>query len=162
MMTDLKVHFTSNSDDWATPQYLVDWSKGRFFRSYRMFDLDVCASDSNHKASKYYTVDDDGLKQAWHGNVWLNPPYGRVIGQWIDKAVNEVARGEVASITLCVPARVETKWWHNMISNGAEVVFIKGRVKFGDGKSSAPFPSALVHLSQLNTGVVKTTYEVVE
>jgi phage N-6-adenine-methyltransferase len=164
------VHFTSKTDDWATPQYVVDFAARRFgllVGNHGGFDLDVCASDSNHKAPEYYTANDDGLQQAWSGNVWLNPPYGRVIGDWVNKAVESVnedeeEEGGCESVTLLIPARTETRWFFDLISQGAEVIFIKGRLKFGGGSSSAPFPSALVHLKQTGSFDVKTTYEVVE
>lgn len=160
------VHYSSKTDNWATPQYVVDFAARRFgftIGNFGGFDVDVCASDSNHKAPEYYTADTDGLQQVWRGNVWLNPPYGRVIGDWVKKAVESVneEEGDCESVTLLIPARTETKWWHTMIEHGAEVVFIKGRLKFGDGKGSAPFPSALVHLKQNGKDDVITTYEAI-
>ena len=143
---------------------MVDFAAKRFnWRCPGWFNLDVCASDSNHKAPEYYTFDTDGLEQVWWGNVWLNPPYGRSIGRWIDKAVESIAvtNGSCRSVTLCIPARTDTRWFHKLIENGAEVVFIKGRLKFGAGTAAAPFPSCLVYLERGQT-TVQTTYEVVE
>jgi phage N-6-adenine-methyltransferase len=155
------VHYSSKTDDWATPHYVVEFAARRF--GLKWFEVDVCASQYNYVASEYYTVEDDGLQQVWRGNVWLNPPYGRVIGDWVNKAVESVneEEGDCESVTLLIPARTETKWWHTMIEHGAEVVFIKGRLKFGDGKGSAPFPSALVHLKQNGKDDVITTYEAI-
>jgi len=156
---------SSQTDDWATPQHVVDFAAKRFDKPFysRRFNLDVCASDSNHKASIYYTADTDGLEQTWWGNVWLNPPYGRSIGRWIDKAVESIQEfnGDCQSVTLCIPARTDTRWFHKLIENGAEVVFIKGRLKFGAGTAAAPFPSCLVYLERGQT-TVQTTYEVIE
>ena len=152
---------SSATDDWATPQCVVDFALARF-NLHQYYDLDACASDSNHKAPGYYTADDDGLQQPWFGNVWLNPPYGRTIGDWVNKAVESIAEpsGDCLSVTLCIPARTDTRWFHRLIENGAEVVFIKGRLKFGNGKNAAPFPSCLVYLKR-GQKIVHTTYEVI-
>ena len=74
--------------------------------------------------------------------IWLNPPYGKTIGDWMKKA-NDEARGGQATIVCLVPARTDTNWWHNYCIMH-EVRFIKGRLKFGNQKNSAPFPSAVV------------------
>lgn len=130
------VHFTSTTDDWATPQDFYDKLDREFG-----FTLDPCASDNNHKCVKYYTEIDDGLVQDWDGEVvFMNPPYGRMIGYWMEKASK--AR---ATVVCLVPSRTDTRWWHDyVIETGAEVRFIKGRLKFGGSKTSAPFPSAVV------------------
>src|SRR5262249_4101706 len=84
----------------------------------------------------------DGLAQDWAGEtVFMNPPYGRQISRWVRKAHDSAARG--ATVVCLVPARTDTHWWHNYVIDG-EVRFLKGRLKFGDSKNSAPFPSALV------------------
>lgn len=130
------IHFSSETDNWSTPQDFYDKLNAKFD-----FTLDPCASDSNHKADKFYTAEDDGLAQSWDGErVFMNPPYGRQIGAWMKKA------SEADALVVClVPARVDTRWWHDsVIANGGEVHFIKGRLKFGDSANSAPFPSALV------------------
>jgi site-specific DNA-methyltransferase (adenine-specific) len=71
----------------------------------------------------------------------MNPPYGREIGKWMKKAVEEWKRGN--TVVCLVPARTDTAWWHDYAIKG-EIRFIRGRLKFGGGKSSAPFPSAIV------------------
>lgn len=126
--------FTSNTDQWSTPQDFFDKLNDEFH-----FDLDVCADDTNHKCDRYYTKEQDGLTQEWTGFVWCNPPYGREIDKWV-KAVSVYPGGGV----MLLPARTDTRWFHDYIYNKAEIRFIKGRLKFGGSKNSAPFPSMVV------------------
>ena len=133
---------SSNTDDWATPQYLFDKLNAIFH-----FTLDVCASKDNAKCAKYFTKEQDGLRQDWGGDViWCNPPYGREIGNWVQKC--SMHKGVAVML---VPARTDTKWWHNWINGNpdAHIYFLKGRLKFGDGKNSAPFPSAIVVFTKI-------------
>jgi phage N-6-adenine-methyltransferase len=132
----MSVHFSSASDNWATPQYFFDQLDREFG-----FNLDVCASAENAKTARYFDVAKDGLSQEWRGIVWCNPPYGREIGKWIKKAYESSLQGSV--VVCLVPARTDTKWWHDYAMKG-EIRFIKGRLKFGDSKNSAPFPSAVI------------------
>lgn len=133
-----KVLFSSNKEEWETPQELFDRLNNEFH-----FDLDVCALPENSKCKKYYTPSDDGLRQPWIGCVWCNPPYGRKIGSWIKKAHEEhEKRG--STIVMILPARTDTRWFHEFIYNKQEIRFIKGRLKFGNSKNSAPFPSMIV------------------
>ena len=129
--------FSSATDMWATPQNFFD-KLDAFFR----FELDVCATSENSKCRKYFTETDDGLKKDWFGTVWMNPPYGREIGKWVAKAYAQ-SRVHGSTIVCLLPARTDTKWWHDYCVKG-EITFIKGRLKFGDAKNSAPFPSAVV------------------
>lgn len=139
------LHFSSKCDTWATPEDFYErvnavWS----------FDLDVCALPSSAKCDRYFTPDDDGLTQEWAPHVcWMNPPYGRAIGAWMAKAVEEWRKG--ATVVCLVPARTDTAWWHDHAMLG-DVTFIRGRLKFGGAKNSAPFPSALVVYSQHTKG----------
>lgn len=130
--------FTSETDQWATPQWLFDeWAK-RF-----NFTLDVCALPENHKCDTYFSPDVDGLTQSWSGNIcWMNPPYGREIGKWVEKAYLQSKAG--ACVVCLLPARTDTRWFHDYCLPYGEVIFIKGRLKFGDAKNSAPFPSMMV------------------
>ena len=132
------VMFSSASDNWATPKGLFDDLNAVF-----NFDLDAAASDDNAKCQKYFTITENGLAQSWHGNVWLNPPYGREIGAWVKKAYNEVMGGGASSVVLLLPARTDTAWYHDYCSKGI-VLFLRGRLKFGNAKNSAPFPSMIV------------------
>ena len=109
------------------------------------FDVDVCATDENAKCKKYYTMQDDGLSKSWIGAVWCNPPYGRAIGQWVRKAFVEAANG--STVVMLLPARTDTKWFHEYIYGRAEIRFVRGRIKFGGSKNAAPFPSMIVIFS---------------
>jgi phage N-6-adenine-methyltransferase len=132
----MSVHFSSATDNWATPQDLFDKLNDLY-----QFELDVCASKENAKCKRFFTVEQDGLAQDWKGSCWMNPPYGREIGKWMAKAYESSKIG--AKVVCLVPARTDTAWWHDYAMNG-EITFLKGRLKFGNSKNSAPFPSALV------------------
>ena len=136
------VHFSSRRSDWETPQDFFDKLNQEFH-----FDIDVCATARNAKCEKYYSPKDDGLKQAWCGTCWMNPPYGREITQWMQKAYESALEG--ATVVCLVPARTDTRWWHDYCLKG-EIRFIKGRLKFGHAKNSAPFPSAIVIFRRMN------------
>ena len=135
---NLDVMYSSNSDEWSTPD--------DFFRRLDAefnFTLDPCCTDSNHKCDKYYTVADNGLNQDWQGEtVFCNPPYSQ-IAQWVRKAWKE-GRKEGTTVVLLIPARTDTKYFHNYIYHRSEIRFVKGRLKFGNSKNSAPFPSMVV------------------
>jgi site-specific DNA-methyltransferase (adenine-specific) len=131
------VHFRSDSYEWSTPQAFFDGLNARYHLM-----LDVCASATNAKCPTYYTRDQDGLVQPWQGRVWCNPPYGREIGKWLEKAWRSVQSGEAEIVVCLVPARPDTAWWHTWAVR-AEVEFLRGRLRFGD-KDAAPFPSALL------------------
>lgn len=130
--------FSSNTDLWETPQNFFDDLDREF-----NFDLDVCAIEANAKCYKFYSPEDDGLKQDWIGSCWMNPPYGRQIGKWVEKAYTEHIR-HGSRIVCLLPARTDTKWFHNYILEKAEIRFIKGRLKFSGSKGNAPFPSMVV------------------
>lgn len=132
-----KVMFSSQTDQWETPQDLFNKLDAEFG-----FTLDVCALPENAKCSRYYTPEDDGLSQPWTGVCWCNPPYGRLVGKWVRKAFFSSVEG--ATVVMLLPARTDTKWFHDFILHRAEVRLLKGRLKFGRGIGSAPFPSMLV------------------
>src|SRR5262249_28687435 len=130
------LHFSSATDDWSTPQDLFD-ACNRIFG----FTLDACAQPHNAKCLRYYSPIDDGLAQPWTGAVWMNPPYGRAIGKWMRKAWQSSQQG--ATVVCLVPARTGSKWWRDYAENG-QITFLAGRLRFGNSKTGAPFPSALV------------------
>lgn len=131
------VMFSSKTDLWSTPQQFFDMLDEEFH-----FTLDPCSTDENAKCDKHYTIKQDGLKQSWIGEtVFCNPPYGREMPKWIKKCHDESAR---AAVVMLIPARTDTKAFHDYIYGKAEIRFIKGRLKFGDSKNSAPFPSMVV------------------
>lgn len=135
------VMFSSKKDEWSTPQELFDELNKEF-----LFDVDVCALPQNAKCKWYYTPTDDGLSKPWIGNVWCNPPYGKHIGSWVEKAFFSAKTGVANVVVMLLPARTDTKWFHEYIykKRNVEVRFVKGRLKFGDAKSNAPFPSMIV------------------
>lgn len=131
------VHFSSKTYEWSTPQAYFDLVEAEF----GFFDLDPCATADNTKGRAWWTKEQDGLGKPWYGRVWMNPPYGYGIKDWVRKAYTSSLRG-----CLCVcllPARTDASWWHDYVMKG-EVRFIRGRLKFGGSKTNAPFPSALV------------------
>jgi len=132
----MNVHFSSKTDLHATPQGFFDRLNAEF-----NFEVDVCATNENTKCVSWFTKEQDGLAQEWKGVVWMNPPYGREIGKWMKKAYESAKQGAI--VVCLVPARTDTKWWHDYAITH-EVRFVKGRLKFGDAKNSAPFPSAVI------------------
>ena len=128
---------SSNTDEWSTPQAMFD----RINQEFGPFDVDVCANSGNAKCPRFYTLEDDGLSKRWSPmRVWCNPPYSD-LKAWMKKAYEESLQG--AYVVALIPARTDTKAFHEFIAKG-KIIFIKGRLKFGNAKSSAPFPSMLV------------------
>lgn len=133
-----KVMFSSNSDEWATPQWLFDELNKEFD-----FTLDPCATEENHKVSSYLTKEDNSLEISWGGQrVFCNPPYSE-IDKWVEKAYRET-RNDNTLVVLLIPSRTDTRYFHNYIYQRSEIRFVKGRLKFGDSKNTAPFPSMVV------------------
>ncbi len=130
--------FSSSTDLWATPQDFFDRLNAEFD-----FDIDVCASPENAKCDTYFTKEQDGLSQSWGVTCWCNPPYGREVGKWVKKAYIS-SKNEGSTVVMLLPARTDTKWFHEYIYNQSEIRFIKGRLKFGGSANSAPFPSMVV------------------
>lgn len=143
-----KVLFSSKKHDWETPLEFFKELDKEF-----CFSLDPCATESTSKCARFYTKEQDGLTKSWAGeNVYVNPPYGREIGKWVKKAHQEfhsnifLGRLITTKIIMLIPARTDTKWFHEYIYNKphVEVRFLKGRIKFKGAKHAAPFPSMLV------------------
>ena len=135
-----KLMFSSNTDLWATPQSFYDKLNDEF-----RFNLDPCATPENAKCEKYFTKEVNGLTQNWGGyNVFCNPPYGRELSKWVKKAYEESLKPNT-TVVMLIPARTDTKYFHEYIYHKAkEIRFLKGRLKFGTSKNSAPFPSMVV------------------
>ena len=132
-----KVLFSSRSDEWETPIDIFNKLDAEFH-----FDLDPCSTDSNHKCDKYFTKEINGLSKNWGGcRVFCNPPYSN-ISEWVEKAYRE-SQQDHTLIVLLIPARTDTRYFHDYIYQRSEIRFIKGRLKFS-GKGSAPFPSMIV------------------
>ena len=135
------VHFSSERDEWGTPQAFFDvlnlW--------YGPFTLDPCATVDNAKCKRFYTREQDGLAQSWAGErVFMNPPYGREIGAWCEKAHRSVEAEPRAVVVGLLPARTDTAWWHNWVMKADRIVLLRGRLRFGGAPSGAPFPSCVV------------------
>lgn len=132
----MSIHFSSNSPEWATPDALFQELDKEFH-----FTLDPCSTHDNAKCKRHFTIEDDGLSKMWFGRAFMNPPYGRAIASWMKKAFDSSLKGVL--VVCLVPARSDTKWWHDYAMKG-HIRFIRGRIKFGGHKNSAPFPSAIV------------------
>lgn len=135
-----KALFSSDKEDWATPQDFFDSLNEEFH-----FNLDPCADPENAKCDRFFTKEGNGLLKDWGGScVFCNPPYGRkTTGEWIEKCYKE-AQKENTTVVALIPARTDTKFFHDYIYGKAEIRFIKGRLKFGNSKDAAPFPSMVI------------------
>ena len=133
--------FSSKTDDWATPQALFDELDAVYH-----FTLDVCASHANAKCAKYFTREEDGLAQDWSGEVcWMNPPYGKFVKKWVEKASNADA-----IVVGLLPSRTGPRWFQNHVFGQAEITFLPGRLKFGAGTKAAPFDSVVAVWGKCN------------
>lgn len=138
-----KALLSSKNMNWCTPKDFFDQLDEEF-----NFVLDAAATEKSAKCKRFYTPETDGLKSSWNygGAVFVNPPYGRSIGAWVEKAFNEAKSG--TTIVLLIPARTDTKYFHEYIYGKAEIRFLQGRLKFtdedGNSKAPAPFPSMVV------------------
>lgn len=133
-MLNMKVHGPSKNNEYETPQAFFEMLNREF-----AFELDVCATAENAKCKKYFS--ENGLEKIWRGRCWMNPPYGKEIVKWLKKAYESALDG--CLVVCLIPARTDTKWWQTYVTKG-DVWFIPGRLNFGNSKSSAPFPSAVV------------------
>lgn len=148
--------FTSKNQEWETPQELFNQLNEEF-----NFTIDLAGNSINHKLQHYYNLEQDSLKQDWSNQrAFLNPPYGRKIGQWIKKCAKTQQENRqlvippydigLPVIVALLPARTSNNWFHKYCYNqpGVDVRFIKGRLKFELGgepvENSAPFPSMIV------------------
>lgn len=129
--------FSSVRQDWATPIDFFNRLDAEFG-----FTLDACAGANNNKVERFFSVGDDGLSAPWEGVVWCNPPYGKDIHRWVTKGLSEAARG--ATVVMLVPARTDTRWWHEAVMFADEIRLVRGRITFVGASAPAPFPSAVV------------------
>lgn len=141
-MWDKDTLFSSKKQDWSTPRALFDTLNEEF-----NFTLDAAASPDNYLVSNYITEEVDSLNEDWEqwgggGAVWLNPPYGRAIPKWIEKAYLESKKG--ICVVCLVFCRSDTRWWHQWAMRSAEIRLIPGRISFGGSKAGAPAPSCLL------------------
>lgn len=141
-MSKWAVQHSSKRQDWATPLHVF-----RDLDSEFKFSLDAAASSSNAKCAKYINEEMNSLLCDWfelsHGGaVWLNPPYGRSIGVWIEKAFLESQKG--CTVVCLTFSRTCTRWWHSYAMKAAEIRFIKRRLRFVGAQASAPAPSCIL------------------
>ncbi len=139
--------FSSKSSTWVSPQILFN-----AVNDICNFKTDVCATVENAKCAHFYSPKEDGLKQTWTGMCWMNPPYGRGISPWTEKAHLESRKPNTIVVSL-LPSRTDTAWWHDYVI-GEPVLYFRGRLKFSGHKNAAPFPSALALLGG-NIGLMK-------
>lgn len=131
--------FSNKTNEWATPQEFFNRLNEEF-----NFTLDPCSTHENAKCEKHYTESDDGLKQNWGGEiVFCNPPYGKSLKDWVKKCYLEGGK-QNTTVVMLIPSRTDTSYFHDYIYGKAEIRFLRGRLKFGDSKNSAPFPSMIV------------------
>ena len=135
-MTISQALYTSRTDEWPTPQLFFDVLNAEF-----RFTLDPCASSDNAKCRRFFTKKHDGLSRGWgRHRVFCNPPYGSAMRAWARKCFEASSGG--ALVVLLAHARTDTRWFHDWVyGRAAEIRFVRGRLRFGDGKQSAPFPS---------------------
>jgi phage N-6-adenine-methyltransferase len=142
--------FSSASSEWGTPWYVIHAVENLLSKTRKKrtkFTLDACAASSHvAKVPRFWSPSDDALTQKWTGHVWMNPPYGRKIGLWIEKALDEVRVGHTNLVCCLLPARTDTQYFHRLCTKG-DVYLIEGRIAFevdGVAGDAAPFPSMLV------------------
>lgn len=145
--TGLGVHFSSDSPEWYTPSAIV----AKVIEALGAIDLDPCSNEGtpNVPAWRYFTEADDGLAHEWHGRVYMNPPYGRGIGDWVDKLAAEYEAGRTTEAIALVPARVDTAWWRRLPHR--DWLAVSGRLSFSGHDNSAPFPSGVCYLGPDST-----------
>lgn len=138
-MANIQACLSSKTDNWATPQDFFDNLNEEFH-----FTLDPCANEENHKCDLFYTKEQDGLTKDWGGHVvFCNPPYGKEIADWVRYSYEQSQKPNT-TVVMLIPARTDTRYFHDYIYGKAEIRFIKGRLKFGDATTAAPFPSMVV------------------
>lgn len=139
-MKGLNGFFSSERQDWRTPDWIF-WKLNQEFD----FVLDAAADHINKKCPAYFTEKENSLVQNWaeYKRVFVNPPYGKKIGDFVQKGYLESQNG--CLVVMLLPVRTDARWFHDWILNKAkELRFIKGRLKFSGHKNSAPFPSMIV------------------
>jgi phage N-6-adenine-methyltransferase len=142
--------YTSDSPEWYTPQHILD----SVLELFGAIDLDPCSNgkgaDANVPAKEHYTREDDGLSRAWHGKVYMNPPYGREVAQWVEKVSAEYQAGNISEAIVLIAARTDTRWFNLLVNNGGTWCAVEGRLLFSTPgmktSNSAPFPSAIFYL----------------
>ena len=131
---------SSNNMNWETPDWLFDALDKEF-----EFTVDVCADEKNKKCKRFYSEDNSCLDKNWEDErCFMNPPYGRNLPKFMEKAYNESKKG--ATVVCVVPVRPESKWWQNYAMK-AEIRYFRQRLKFtltGKRSDVAPFATAII------------------
>jgi phage N-6-adenine-methyltransferase len=141
----MQVHYSSESEQWNTPQLIID----RVLKVMRTIELDPCSNshdNPNIPAQCVYTEEDNGLSHAWFGTVYMNPPYGDVIKEWVEKLASDYEDGHLQEAIALLPARTDTQWFRRL--RDYPRCFVWGRLRFSDATNSAPFPSMVVYLGE--------------
>ena len=133
--------YSSEKHDWETP---ADFFEG-LNRRYK-FQIDLAANSKNAKLDTYYSEKDDALSKDWNLTSWLNPPYGRAIGNWIQRAHLQ-SKLHFSTIVVLMPARTDTLYFHDYVMKAKKIFFVRGRLTFVGAPSPAPFPSMVVEFS---------------
>jgi hypothetical protein len=137
---------SSETPEWYTPRHIID----RAIDVLGSIELDPCSNSSDPRAAivpadRYYALPQNGLAFPWHARtLYLNPPYGRSIGPWVDRLIGAYTDGAVTEAIALLPARTDTAWFQPLFD--CPICFVRGRLKFSGAKNSAPFPSIVVYL----------------
>lgn len=131
-----KIHFSSAHDNYSTPKEVYASLNDEF-----NFDFDPCPLGGSN-----------GLQSPWGSVNFVNPPYSDM-SNWARKAHEEWKLGK--TVVMLIPSRTDTRYWHDYIMKATEIRFIKGRLKFGNAKNNAPFPSCIVVFNKENYKINK-------
>ena len=131
--------YQSDNTEWETPAHLFT----ALHKEFR-FTLDAAASAKNAKVSRYYDQKQDALQLRWSGRVWLNPPYGSMIPQFVEKARDEVLQKHCKLVVCLLPVRSDTQWWHRNVMHSTELRLLTRRLSFVGSNNKAPFPACIV------------------
>ena len=150
MKPALSIHRQKDAiDTWATPNEIFNFAENRWGN----FTLDAAANLFNSKVINFISETQDALKTSWvSNNTWLNPPYGRQMPKFIERALNQVREGNTNRVVCLIASRTDTKIFQEVIfPYASELYFIKGRIKFlknGEKVQGANFASVFVVFDQ--------------
>jgi phage N-6-adenine-methyltransferase len=144
----IRVLVASNENEWYTPAKYIEAAR----EVMGAIDLDPASSEMANavvNATKFFTKEDDGLSQPWHGRVWMNPPYGRLAGKFVAKLIEEYQAGNVTEAIILLNARSNDAKWFQPLWDHA-LCFVKGRIDFDSNgrekKASSTHGSVFVYL----------------
>jgi len=136
MNKNLKPQLSNNTDNWSTPKYLLE----KIEQEFGKIDFDPCPLMSDDRMA---------LFNDWKGNIFINPPYSNV-KEFLNKGLIELKRGNANQLIYLIIPRTSTGYWRDYVMKYADCIyFIPYRLKFGDVKSCAPFPSCIVIFKDL-------------